>query len=207
MTSKENAKETESQAFAGGASKAAKKELRREIRSLRAAHTDGEIHALSRKVLEQVTELPEYRKADTLFIYVDCKHETETADLIRKALADGKKVAVPKVLGQDMRFFYINSLETDLEDGYFGIREPYERNPADHAADSEGSLMVMPGVAFDESRHRIGYGGGFYDRFLEAHPGLPTIALAFEFQVRAEVPFESFDILPGKIVTEKRVIS
>ena len=64
----------------------------------------------------------------------------------------------------------------------------------------------MPGVAFDEERHRIGYGGGFYDRFLEAHPKLSRVALAFEFQVKKEVPYETFDICPEKIVTEKRVI-
>lgn len=183
-----------------------KKALRREIRALRAAHSDEEIHAMSLKVLEQVKALPEYQEAETLFVYVDCKHETETSDLIRQAWADGKKTAVPKVIGEAMKFFYITSLEDDLEEGYFGIREPYEKNPADEAADREGSLMIMPGVAFDEARHRIGYGGGFYDRYLEAHPGLRTAALAFEFQVKAEVPFEKFDILPGRIVTEKRVI-
>lgn len=188
------------------AMKQKKKELRKEIRALRAAHSDEAIHAMSLQVLERVRELSEYRQADTIFVYVDCKHETETSDLIRQAWADGKRTAVPRVLGQEMRFFYITSLEEDLEDGYFGIREPYERNPADAEADAPESLMFMPGVAFDESRHRIGYGGGFYDRYLEAHPGLKTVALAFEFQVRPEVPFEEFDIRPGKIVTEKRVI-
>lgn len=189
-----------------GEMKQKKKELRKEVKALRASHTDGEIHQMSLRVLEQVVNLPEYEQAGTLLVYVDCKHETETSDLIRRAWKDGKKVAVPKVIGQNMNFFYITSLEKDLEDGYFGIREPYERNPADAAADLPDSLMVMPGVAFDESRHRIGYGGGFYDRYLEAHPGLGTVALAFEFQVKEEVPFEKFDILPGKIVTEKRVI-
>lgn len=189
-----------------GEMKQKKKELRKEVKALRASHTDEEIHQMSLRVLEQVVNLPEYEQAGTLLVYVDCKHETETSDLIRRAWKDGKKVAVPKVIGQNMNFFYITSLEKDLEDGYFGIREPYERNPADAAADLPDSLMVMPGVAFDESRHRIGYGGGFYDRYLEAHPGLGTVALAFEFQVKEEVPFEKFDILPGKIVTEKRVI-
>ena len=201
MISKENAKETEH------TEKMEKKALRKEIRALRASHSDTEIHSMSLEVLAHVLETAEYRNAETLFVYVDCKHETETSDLIRRAWTDGKRVAVPKVFGQVMKFFYIHSLESDLEEGYFGIREPYEREPADEAADEPESLMVMPGVAFDEKRHRIGYGGGFYDRYLEAHPGLPTIALAFEFQVKEEVPFEEFDILPGKIVTEKRVIS
>lgn len=189
-----------------GEMKQKKKELRKAVKALRASHTDEEIHQMSLSVLEQIVKLPEYHQAETLLVYVDCKHETETSDLIRRAWKDGKKVAVPKVIGQNMNFFYITSLEKDLEDGYFGIREPYERNPADEAADLPDSLMVMPGVAFDERRHRIGYGGGFYDRYLEAHPGLRTVALAFEFQVKEEVPFEKFDILPGKIVTEKRVI-
>lgn len=205
MTLTRNTVETEAHS-ADDEMKQKKKALRREIRALRAVHSDEEIHAMSLKVLEQVKALPEYQEAETLFVYVDCKHETETSDLIRQAWADGKKTAVPKVIGEAMKFFYITSLEDDLEEGYFGIREPYEKNPADEAADREGSLMLMPGVAFDEARHRIGYGGGFYDRYLEAHPGLRTAALAFEFQVKAEVPFEKFDILPGRIVTEKRVI-
>ena len=183
-----------------------KKQLRKEVKALRAAHTDEEIHEMSLKVRDQVVTLPEYQRAEVIYAYVDCKHETETGDIIRAAWADGKKVAVPKVIGQDMKFYYITSLEEDLEAGYFGIREPYEKNPADDKADEEKALMLMPGVAFDEQRHRIGYGGGFYDRFLDAHPKLTRVALAFEFQVKAEVPFEDFDICPEKIVTEKRVI-
>ena len=70
----------------------------------------------------------------------------------------------------------------------------------------EEGLMLMPGVAFDEHCHRVGYGGGYYDRYLEKHPGLVHIALAFEFQVFPEVPFEAHDILPQMIVTETRMI-
>lgn len=183
-----------------------KKALRKEIKALRAAHTDEEIHAMSLKVRDQVLTLPEYRDAEVIYAYVDCKHEVETSDIIRAAWADGKRVAVPKVQGENMKFFYITSLEEDLEEGYYGIREPYEKHPADEAEDERKGLMLMPGVAFDEARHRIGYGGGFYDRFLEAHPGLSRAALAFEFQIKEQVPYEVFDICPEKIVTEKRII-
>ncbi len=183
-----------------------KKSLRKEIKSLRASHTDEAIHGMSLQIRDQILTLPEYRNALVIYAYVDCKHEVETSDIIRAAWADGKRVAVPKVLGSDMKFFYITSLKDDLEEGYFGIREPYEKHPADEAGDENKALMLMPGVAFDEERHRIGYGGGFYDRFLEAHPGLSRIALAFEFQVKSQVPYETFDICPTKIVTEKRII-
>ena len=180
-----------------------KKELRREISRLRKAHTDEEIHRMSLAVKEQVLGLMEYQRAETLYAYMDYKHEVKTRDLIRCAWAQGKKVAVPKVLGQEMRFFYITSFEADLEEGSFGIQEPKEDAPAG----DEDALLLMPGVVFDLQRHRVGYGGGFYDRFLEQHPGLTTVALAFEFQVREEVPFEEFDILPAKVVTERRILT
>lgn len=179
-----------------------KKELRREIRGLRKAHTDEEIHTMSLSVKERLLALPEYQKAKVLYAYMDCKHEVETRDVIRAAWAAGKRVAVPKVLGQEMRFFYITSFEEDLEEGSFGIQEPREEHPAEE----EDALLLMPGVAFDLKCHRVGYGGGFYDRFLEKHPGLVTAALAFEFQVKEEVPFEEFDIRPAKVVTEKRCL-
>ena len=171
-----------------------KKALRKEIKALRAAHTDEQIHELSLGVRDQVLTLPEYQEAEVIYAYVDCKHEVETSDIIRAAWADGKRVAVPKVLGQDMKFFYITSLENDLEEGYFGIREPFEKHAADETGDEEKALMLMPGVAFDEERHRIGYGGGFYDRFLEAHPKLSRVALAFEFQVKESVPSLKFHL-------------
>ena len=179
-----------------------KKIIRKEIKALRASHTDEEIHQMSLSVCERLAALEEYQKASVIYAYVDCKHEVETRDIIKMSWKDGKRVAVPKVLGEQMKFFYISSLEHDLEDGYFGIREPREINPAEETE----ALLLMPGVAFDEARHRVGYGGGFYDRFLEAHPQMVTVALAFEFQVKKEVPFEDFDILPARIVTELRTI-
>ncbi len=178
-----------------------KKELRKEIQGLRKAHTDQEIHEMSLKILERVQELPVYQEAEVLYAYMDCRHEVETRDLIGTAWKAGKRVAVPKVTGQEMQFYYITSFEEDLDAGSFGIQEPKETNPASE----ERALLLMPGVAFDEACRRVGYGGGFYDRFLEAHPQLATLALAFEFQVKEAVPYETFDIRPARIVTEKRV--
>lgn len=189
--------------FAEGDLKAEKKRIRKEIKDLRRSCTDGQIHEMSLAACQQFLSLPEYQEADVVYAYMDCKHEVETRDIIRAAWKAGKKVAVPKVQGERMQFYYIQSLEEDLEDGYFGIQEPKEIHPAKETK----ALLMMPGVAFDEDRHRVGYGGGFYDRFLEEHPEMITVALAFEFQVKPEVPYEVFDIRPAKIVTEKRVIS
>jgi len=183
--------------------KTVKKLVRKEIKQLRASYTDEEIHEMSLNATELFVNLPEYQDAQIIYAYMDCKHEVETREMIRTAWKDGKKVAVPKVQGERMQFYYIQSFETDLEEGYFGIQEPRELYPANETK----ALLLMPGVAFDEARHRVGYGGGFYDRFLEEHPEMVTVALAFEFQVKAEVPYEEFDICPAKIVTEKRVIA
>ena len=105
---------------------------------------------------------------------------------------------MPKVVGQDMIFYKLTDF-AQLEKGYFGIPEP----AGGEIVQWEDAMMVMPGVAFDRENHRVGYGGGFYDRFLEKHPCIRRVAVAFEFQMLPEVPTEPTDISPEIIVTEK----
>ena len=120
--------------------------------------------------------------------------------IIEAAWNDGKEVAVPKVVGQDMVFYKLTDF-AQLEKGYFGIPEPARGE----IVQWEEALMIMPGVAFDRQNHRVGYGGGFYDRFLEKHPYITRVAVAFEFQMMSEVPVEPTDISPEIIVTEKEI--
>lgn len=101
-----------------------------------------------------------------------------------------------------MIFYEITSMD-DLEPGYFGILEPKEGLAK---ATGEDGLMIMPGVAFDPFRHRVGYGGGFYDRYLSVHTKHSTAALAFEFQMLEEVPVEPTDLLPDVVITEGQLI-
>ncbi len=177
-----------------------KKAFRREVKARRAARTREQIHEMSGQIAERFLHLPEYLEAACIYAYMDCKNEVETRAIIEKAWADGKRVAVPRVRGEVMDYHYIEDF-SGLEDGYYGIREPLAELPV---AMEEDALMILPGVAFDEALHRVGYGGGFYDRYQEAHPGLSRIALAFEFQVFPRVPFEEFDKRPVKIITEER---
>ena len=120
-----------------------------------------------------------------------------TGFIIEAAWKAGKEVAVPKVVGQDMVFYKLTDF-SQLEKGYFGIQEPARGE----IVQWEEAMMVMPGVAFDKDNHRVGYGGGFYDRFLEKHPQVTRVAVAFDFQILAEVPTEPTDISPQLIVTE-----
>ena len=180
-----------------------KKEIRAEVKKRRREADEETLLEKSLQILERFRQLSAYKDASLLLAYVDAKREVETRLLMRCAWDDGKKVAVPRVDGDGiMHFYYLRSLK-DLEPGAFGIMEPR----ADcRICEPEEGLLLMPGVAFDEQGHRVGYGGGYYDRYLEKHPHLIHIALAFEFQIFPEVPSEKHDICPDLIVTENRIL-
>lgn len=177
-----------------------KKVIRKQVFAARKAHTDQQIDDWSRKIAETVTALPEYSNSRRILAYADYNHEVMTKYIIEAAWKDGKEVAVPKVVGQDMVFYKLTDF-AQLEKGYFGIPEPARGE----IVQWEEALMIMPGVAFDRQNHRVGYGGGFYDRFLEKHPYITRVAVAFEFQMMSEVPVEPTDISPEIIVTEKEI--
>ncbi len=180
-----------------------KKEIRAEVKKYRREATAEQIRKNSDCICETFLGLSEYAQAEVVFAYMDCKNEVETKKVIEQCWKDGKTVAVPKVFAEIMKYYVITSFD-DLEDGYFGIPEPKHEQLQEIVC--EDGLMILPGIAFDEQRHRVGYGGGFYDRYLEAHPDMKKIAFAFEFQMFEEVPFEVFDRQPEKIITEKRII-
>ena len=178
-----------------------KKAIRKQIFKARKEHSDTWIEEKSRRITELLTALPEYEDADRIMAYADYNHEVITRYIIEQAWKDGKEVAVPKVFGKDMVFYRLTDF-SQLESGYFGIPEPKEDG---ETVSWEDAMMVMPGVAFDENCNRVGYGGGFYDRFLEKHPGIRRVAVGFSFQILSEVPTEPTDIRPQVIVTEEKI--
>ena len=178
-----------------------KKEIRKKIFKARKEHTDAWIRENSLRITESLTQLPEYRNAERIMAYADYNHEVITRYIIEQAWKDGKEVAVPKVFGKDMVFYRLTDF-SQLESGYFGIPEPKE---AGETVSWEEAMMVMPGVAFDVNCNRVGYGGGFYDRFLEKHPEVCRVAVGFSFQILPEVPTEPTDIRPQVIVTEENI--
>ena len=180
-----------------------KKEIRAEVKKHRKEATVEQIQKNSDLICDKFLGLKEYQESSVVFAYIDCKNEVQTRKVIEQCWKDQKTVAVPKVFGKEMKFYAISSYE-DLEEGYFGIPEPKHEKLEEIIC--EDGLMILPGVAFDVKKHRVGYGGGFYDRYLEAHPDMKKIAFAFEFQMFESVPFESFDIQPEKVVTENRII-
>ena len=177
-----------------------KKEIRKLVFAERRRLSSEELEEKSRVICEKIMATEQWKEASCIYAYMDCKGEVCMRTLLTSAWAEGKRVAVPKVFGTEMRFFYINSYE-DVAPGYYDIPEPV----GGEEAFCETALMIMPGVAFDEKLHRCGYGGGFYDRFLKIHRGLKTIAPAFDFQIVPEVPAEAFDISPQMVITETNV--
>ena len=167
-----------------------KEELRRTIRERKRAMTEEEIVSRSEKLGQLFAQSEAYKAAKTIYGYLPYNQEVRTVPMLEQALKDGKRVAVPKVYGDEMKFLYLDDL-SQVEKGYAGIPEPIADDPL---ADDKTALVLMPGLAFDPSGHRIGYGGGFYDKFLAAEPNHPTLALCYEFQMLPELHTEEHDI-------------
>ena len=167
-----------------------KAELRRMIREKKRAMTEEEIQKRSELLGEKFATCAQYREAKTIYGYLPYNQEVRTIPMLERALVDGKRVAVPKVYGDEMKFIYLDDM-TQVEKGYAGIPEPVADEPV---ADDHTALVLMPGLAFDPMGHRIGYGGGFYDKFLASEPEHPTVALCYEFQMQEHLETEAFDI-------------
>ena len=167
-----------------------KKELRRSIREHKRAMTEEEIEARSARLGQLFLESDAYKAAKTIYGYLPYNQEVRTVPMLEQALRDGKRVAVPKCYGDDMKFIYLDDL-TRVAPGYAGIPEPIADEPV---ADDETALMLMPGLAFDREGHRIGYGGGFYDKFLSREPNHPTLVLCYDFQLLPHLDTEEHDI-------------
>lgn len=173
-----------------------KQELRKAIRAQKRAMTEAQIEEKSRKLGELFAASQMYRDAKTIYGYLPYNQEVRTVPMLEQALRDSKRVAVPKCYGDEMRFIYMDDL-SKVEKGYAGIPEPIEDTPI---ADDETALVLMPGMAFDPQGHRIGYGGGFYDKFLAKEPNHPTLALCYDFQMLEKLETEEFDIPVDQVI-------
>lgn len=175
-----------------------KRELRRLIGEKKRALTGREIELRSRALAEKLFATSLYQDARSIYAYLSFNQEVLTRPVIERAWADGKRVAVPKVIGREMAFIWLDSFDHLTESGY-GIPEPIEDSPI---ADDPGALVLMPGLAFDPEGHRVGYGGGFYDRFLAREPGHPRAALCFDFQMFPHLDVEAHDVPAGLVISD-----
>lgn len=164
--------------------------LRNHIRQMKRQMTDAQIEEKSAHLKDLFTQTEQYKSAKTIYGYLPYNQEVRTVPILEQALLDGKKVAVPKVYGDEMRFIYLEDLSA-VSTGYAGIPEPVSDFPV---AEDDTALVLMPGLAFDKEGHRIGYGGGFYDKFLEREPNHTKIALCYDFQLLPSLDVQEHDI-------------
>ena len=182
-----------------------KRALRRQMLAIRRSLNREAWLAASLAAQHGVIALEEYRDASCVALYSPVHNEIDTAVILQDALRKNKHVLYPAVRGHDMVLRQVDHLQ-QLQEGSFGILEPTGTG-RDHKAD-EADLIVVPGVVFDRTGHRIGFGKGFYDRFLW-HPAARAtlIGLCHDFQLIAgDLPADRHDVRMDIIVTDQRLV-
>ena len=183
-----------------------KKFIRKELLNKRNSLPQKQCQKYSKLIEERLLSLPVYKKADALLVYASYRNEVSTYEIIEHALKHSKRVYCPKVLGPGIMDFYeIHSLK-DIVTGYKNIPEPIHSTCIYDYKVHTSALMIMPLVGYDTNKIRLGYGGGFYDRYLQRFPSIPKIALGYECQkYEPFLPSEITDIKPDYILTEENI--
>jgi 5-formyltetrahydrofolate cyclo-ligase len=177
---------------------------RRAVLLRRDALPGGERTLLSARIVATILNLPSYRDAGAVLAYASFGTELQTDELLRRVLADGKTLVLPRVERGGLGLYEVRDLAGDLAPGTWGIREPEpDRCPP---ADAGGvGFALVPGVAFDRGARRLGYGGGYYDRLLAGGlpEATPLVSGAFEVQILDKIPLDPHDAPVDVVVTEK----
>lgn len=188
-----------------------KKQIRSEMKQLRNAMDDKQCDLYSTIITNSIKQfLCNVDAFQNILVYMHYQKEVRTNELIEFELASNNNVFVPKVNGKDMEFYQIFSMD-DCERGYHDILEPRLLNTPFsnyfmHISKDETSIMILPGLGFDKSGNRVGYGGGYYDRYLSRCMPDLTIGICYDDQVVESIEADPFDIKVDYIVTEKQII-
>ena len=178
---------------------------RKSMLKLRASLDPDQCHFLSDRICKRFLESDEYKNASSILMYRAYNNEVDTDPVLDAALASGKMVAFPRseiVNGEPEMCFYIVSDKDSFVSGYKGISEPDE---SCEKFTGRADICITPGVAFDKACHRVGYGKGFYDRFLGKSDVGVVIGFAYDIQVADMIETDDTDISPSMVITETSV--
>lgn len=178
-----------------------KAEIRSHIRKLRDAQSSRDKLSRDMKIQKRLGNLPIFKKAKTIAFYLANSSEVDTEFLLKNYLKK-KRLLVPKVLGKRIALYEVIP-PMEFKEGLFGIREPAHEKK--FTKFDEVDLILVPGIAFDLRGHRVGYGGGYFDRLLPKMHGT-TIGLAYELQMVDKIPERKYDVGVSYILTDKRLI-
>lgn len=176
--------------------------IRTEIRKRRDLLSNLAREEKSEKIMKYFFELNDYKSAEKIMCYISFSSEVNTFPMLKRIISDKGSVWVPVIRGNDILAVRIKSLY-GLRKNKFGILEP---SHARREKEVYFDIIVVPGIAFDKKGNRIGFGKGYYDRFLNKIPAKRKIALCFDFQILPKLPTSESDQKVEKIITEKGVI-
>ena len=181
-----------------------KSALRKKVRNIRESMPQDEKKLLDGRILKNIMKLRQYKNNDTILTYVSTKIEVDTFALIHQAIKDGKRVAVPRCIdnSREMDFYYITSTE-QLEPRTFGVLEPIKEE-CELLTDYSNGLCIIPGLMFDFEGYRLGYGKGYYDRFLSRFHG-DTAGICYSSCVQWKLVHGFYDRRADLLVTEKYI--
>lgn len=182
-----------------GELQAQKSRLRKELKERRIQISSSERQQISSGILKQLTQLEVYQKAKTVFCYVGTAEEIDTILLIQDAWKQGKRVGVPRCRGKGQMVVYEISSLSDLHPGSYGILEPDESLPVIQPESMD--LSLVPCLSCSSKGVRLGYGGGYYDRYLPEVSG-KKLALCAENMMCEEIPWEPHDCKMDGVITE-----
>ncbi len=179
-----------------------KSELRKQFKAIRAAYSPDEKEKLDKKITNRLINMWKFREADIIFCYVSLRSEVDTHSIINFAFEQGKRVAVPRCVEgtRELEFYYIDSMD-DLSAGTFGVLEP-EQNAENRVSDYKSGLCIVPALSFDCEGFRLGFGKGYYDRFLSIFEST-VVGLCYSDCVVDKLPHGKYDKNVDILVTEK----
>ncbi len=182
-----------------------KNEYRAKVKEYRASLSPDEKEALDSKIAQNLFSIEEFINAKTVLCYMSTPAEVDTRRIISKLFSDNKTVALPRCIddSRDMEFFCITSFD-QTEKRTFGVYEPIFKR-CERLCDFRNSVCILPGLGFDREGYRLGYGKGYYDRFLSSYKGL-KIGICYEKCLFEELPRGYFDISADIVLTEKEII-
>lgn len=180
-----------------------KKLLRKVMLQKRKELSDSEIAVKNSAITEKLLELEKVQSAELILPFVSARGEVGTREFISKCLEAGKTVAVPRCIdGSNMEFCVIHTFD-DLEKGMYGIDEPKQHCEIIKAENAQNSVLIVPALCFNPDGYRLGYGKGYYDRFISRYKGY-TVGVCYSEFMTDDIPVDEYDRCVDIVITEKQ---
>lgn len=177
-----------------------KKQIRQEYKEIRKNLTEEQMQIWSEKICYHLVQWELFLHSKTIYFYYPLGNEVNLLPLAARALKMGKTIAFPKTEGEEIAFYRVRNME-EFKEGAFHVMEPLSTE----LLTCENPLILTPGVVFDNKKNRMGYGKGYYDRYISRFREAIPVGIGYEIQIAQDVPADSMDIPMKYIITEKRV--